>query len=497
MKKVMLLALGDDYWTPLVWDMRDKLRIAGLESIIVTDNRLGEYQVFGGRKIERDTSVYYFSDFLLNIKDNEKLFVPRRAVPLSAVFADFTRLSTYGALDHIRRVNWPELVDDLTNFFHYVIDTENISLVFHEQVSTSFSYVCYEVCRTRQVPYIGIVGARISDRFEVRETIFDESDVVCKEYNAILDNKNPVSEEEATFFKDFMSFFDEQKPSYMVNNFLNKSNVSNYINRKKAISFIRKVKYAVAERRENRLALFREGVVKASMRSLRRNLVRIYTVKKFYRQNVRISMPELLDRNFILYPVHYQPEASTSIAAQFYVNQYEVIKNISFALPPNTYMVVKEHISALGYNTSEFYDKVRVLPNVILLGPEWNTKALIRASMAVVTLTSTVGMEAILMNKPVILFGRTFYEYHPLCHKFVSWGDFDKLLIRAIKYTPVELKYLEAFLISYYRYTKSGFIDYSKNCWNIGDELVKLIRDRINFDSTCASFEHPVIHKSL
>src|SRR5690606_36008536 len=112
---------------------------------------------------------------------------------------------------------------------------------------------------------------------------------------------------------------------------------------------------------------------------------------------------------YILYPLHYHPEASTSVLAGTYLDELAVIKNISFSLPHGVKLYVKDHVSAYGYPSLEFYEKLKNLPNVRLLSPFENTKILIARSCAVITLTSTVGYEALLMGKRVFLYGRVFY----------------------------------------------------------------------------------------
>src|SRR5690606_27994280 len=114
----------------------------------------------------------------------------------------------------------------------------------------------------------------------------------------------------------------------------------------------------------------------------------------------------------LVYPLHFHPEASTSILAGHYLDEYEVIRNIAFNLPHGLKLYVKDHLSAYGYPSLNFYKKIVQLPNVILLGPEYNAKTLVKNSKGVITLSSTVGYEGLLLGKPVFLFGRAFYENH-------------------------------------------------------------------------------------
>ena len=59
----MLLALSDDYWMPFVKDMAELLDSRGIDYVIVSDSRAGEYQSFGSLNNFDETKCYYFSDF--------------------------------------------------------------------------------------------------------------------------------------------------------------------------------------------------------------------------------------------------------------------------------------------------------------------------------------------------------------------------------------------------------------------------------------------------
>ena len=51
----------------------------------------------------------------------------------------------------------------------------------------------------------------------------------------------------------------------------------------------------------------------------------------------------------------------------------------------------------------------------------FDSKDLIIKSEFIFTITGTVGWEGILLNKPVIVFGKVFYEHFPGVIKFENW----------------------------------------------------------------------------
>lgn len=145
---------------------------------------------------------------------------------------------------------------------------------------------------------------------------------------------------------------------------------------------------------------------------VRRDLTRIARAWLFRQLRYPFDVPNQIDR-YYLFPIHLQPETTTLIWAEWYVNQLESIRNISKALPTGYFLYVKEHPSAFGYNPRDFYREVQRLPNVKLISPYENSLQLVSQSVGVITLTSTMGWEAIFLRKPVFLLGNVFYGALP------------------------------------------------------------------------------------
>lgn len=91
-------------------------------------------------------------------------------------------------------------------------------------------------------------------------------------------------------------------------------------------------------------------------------------------------------------------------------NLYRILKNLVRNLPENIKVYVKEHPSS-----SRCYDYLHHLDNRIEFKNEVNTKELIEKAKLVLTINSTVGLEAIIENKPVIVLGNAFYCIDGLC----------------------------------------------------------------------------------
>jgi hypothetical protein len=129
------------------------------------------------------------------------------------------------------------------------------------------------------------------------------------------------------------------------------------------------------------------------------------------------------DLKYFVFTLQYEPENSTTIRSYPFSNQVCVIENIAKALPIGYYLVVKEHRGNQGYRKSKDYKDIWYLPNVIMVPPEYSVNALVSKSVGVITMTSRMGWEALILNKNVIALGTTFYSLLDELKKPRSWAE--------------------------------------------------------------------------
>jgi hypothetical protein len=130
----------------------------------------------------------------------------------------------------------------------------------------------------------------------------------------------------------------------------------------------------------------------------------------------------------LLFPLHYRPEASTSVQARYYDDDLETLRNIAFSLPPDASLYVKEHPAAVGIRGMSFYRRLKELPSLHLVAPDWQLRDRLEQFSAVICLTSTVGFEALQAGVPVLLLGRTFYETYPGVTRIHAWDELSQAL---------------------------------------------------------------------
>ena len=90
-------------------------------------------------------------------------------------------------------------------------------------------------------------------------------------------------------------------------------------------------------------------------------------------------------------------------------------------LPKDYVLYVKENprqfdlypqVNKSYLRNKNFYNSINKIPNTFLIDTFFDSKELILKSQAVATITGTIGIEAIKLNKPTIYFGDTWFSLH-------------------------------------------------------------------------------------
>lgn len=136
----------------------------------------------------------------------------------------------------------------------------------------------------------------------------------------------------------------------------------------------------------------------------------------------------LSGRPFAFYPLHYQPEASTLVHGSYFDDQLEVVRNLARSIPADWDLVVKEHFYMAGQRRLSFYRELRRIPNVRLIELSVPTNSLIQDAAVVTVVTSTCGLEASLIGRPVVMLGDYPWDYAPTVHKVGALADLPTLI---------------------------------------------------------------------
>lgn len=400
--------------------------------------------------------VHEFAAYWCNFQENPATVLAEYANwPLNkALLPDFERAEVFGFGTGRDSAYYQSLLAALLRFFERLLTSSRIDLVVYENVSNTFAYIAWMVSKKLGVAYCGLIASRLPGRFAIVDNPLDESHIYSGIVADIRNGRRVVPEEVRQWCTKYLAELDHTVPDYMhFNNLEQVGLVKLYAKRSK----FDRLRLAWRHRNDDPQRAFQLGnPLTLTWRMFSRALRRKLRVKACARHYSKAMAGE----RFLLYPLHFHPESSTSVNASAYLDEYEVIRNIAFNLPAGTMLYVKDHLSAFGFPPVHFYRRVAALPNVRLLPPTAPTKRLIRESAGVVTLTSTVGYEALLMNRRVFLFGSVFYEFHPNVVRIEKPADLFRLFCQHLDAPlPAADDYHSDFVAGYYLGTYAGILN--------------------------------------
>lgn len=133
---------------------------------------------------------------------------------------------------------------------------------------------------------------------------------------------------------------------------------------------------------------------------------------------------------YVYMPLHLIPESSVFVKASYYVDECNLIEQISKSLPIGWKLYVKEHQAMLGERGLEFYKKVSELHNVRVVQVNYykDPKPWIANAKGVVTITGTAAYEAALLGKKSIVFGEVPFSMIDGITQITSFDDLPKAI---------------------------------------------------------------------
>lgn len=134
-----------------------------------------------------------------------------------------------------------------------------------------------------------------------------------------------------------------------------------------------------------------------------------YIALRFLLKNFLFSKIVSNDK-FIFYPLHQPKEAQILIRAFPYYNEYDLIERISLSIPNGFYLYVKMHPKLEHeYDFYKLY-KISKLQNIKIIKTEVNSFELIKKSKLNIVINSTVWMESLLLNRPILVLGNGIFD---------------------------------------------------------------------------------------
>lgn len=405
-------------------------------------------------------NVYIFSEYFKQNFSNNKI-VPEKYKDINInklYFSDYDRINKYSGVKKFKDDYYQSLMINLINFFDEIQNENKFDFCIYESISNSFAYAAFEVLKRNGVSYCGYAGCRLKDRFELYTEEFGSVNFFKNKFENT--NVSNISLTDSFFADEYLKKYSSNitTPSYHPKKThldWNYSIFKNYLTRKKINFVIGSIIYLVKESKTAKYSFQSPNPLKEIFVGLK------FQLKKQYRLKVANKYFDKINKNekFYLYPQHFKPEASTSVLSKHFCDDIAIITNIAFNLPFGTKLYVKEHFVNFGRLPLSYYKTLKNIPNVKLISHNQNIKHLIENSEAIITHTSTVGFEALMLNKPVFVFGNVFYECHPNCRKIYDFENFHNQILDLSVNKDPDIN--RRFIVAYKNSSYEGNIYYS------------------------------------
>lgn len=141
----------------------------------------------------------------------------------------------------------------------------------------------------------------------------------------------------------------------------------------------------------------------------------IFFINYFFRSRSYDNLEDInSNTETVFYPLHFEPEATLLYCSPFYDNQFALIENLLKCMKEDQVLIVKEHPAQAGFLMQKQFRKLKKrFPNIKYLKADIKSLTVIKRANYIFTLVSTAGFEAMCLDKPVIVFGKVYFNSYP------------------------------------------------------------------------------------
>ena len=298
-----------------------------------------------------------------------------------------------------------------------------------------FDFILYNLCQLKGIPTLMFEASNVYSLSYLRQRI-DGDTILKREYQRLLREENLDSIQaspELSIFLDALKGEYQDVPLYI--RYVSKQDLyerntietlfRKFLKFNKYPQYFRKQLGILANKLEKPQSYLKEPgktPESSSITNLRfrwfrhRAHQKMHSLEKYYHE---LSTKEVsLECPYIFIALSYQPEATTSPKGDFFVNLDLMVSMISNAVPSDWLLYVKEHPSQFERTWTHrsqsarekyFYDDLVRIDNVRLIPISFSSYELLDNSLAVGTVTGTVGWQAVNRGKPALVFGNPWY----------------------------------------------------------------------------------------
>ena len=287
----------------------------------------------------------------------------------------------------------------LLTFLSEMFETNRPDFVFAPGVAGALALALGEMCHHYGVPFRCLLWTRLGARHTLTSSTIAQSPEIEATFRAALKSPEVVAESREEAHKLLVEY--QTKPSRLEKVDGESHEVLPALGLKHLAALIWR---AISNRSPELINL------PYPAEYLRWELIRRRRVKKILSDKRFIRLDEFPERDFVYFPLHVSPEASTMVLSPLLTDQLAVVEALAKSVPSDMYIVVKEHLPMLGRRPEGFYERLAAYPKVVLISPFENSiRVILRAALTCV-ITGSAAWEAMVLQKPTLCLGPALYQ---------------------------------------------------------------------------------------
>lgn len=271
-------------------------------------------------------------------------------------------------------------------------------------------YLLYLIAQKMGIRFLHLKSTKIKNYFTLSESIYENPTHIYSRYKENLRIKNdyPFQQEAENFLQASSS-----EPLQYEGN-IHKVKKSFLASTKKIISEFLGVVSRYTVRRD--MVVIGDNHVPPLLGTFLENNFRKKRREKMSRKLMasrQFNLENSQTENFVFFPMHSEPEIAISVYGRNHQNQIETIRRMAQSIPLTWKLVIKEHPRTISYRSRSYYNKILEIPNVYFANPDQHPFYLINSARAVVTISGFVGLESLVLGKPLLILGEVPYDVFP------------------------------------------------------------------------------------
>lgn len=150
----------------------------------------------------------------------------------------------------------------------------------------------------------------------------------------------------------------------------------------------------------------------------------------------RLYTPVDRSRPFVYFPLHVVDDYKIKRVIPHCYDQASLIEQVADSLPHGYDIVLKEHPMSIGRNGVKLLRRLKRIPNAQLVEPHASSHELMQQAEAVIVISSTVGLEALMYGKPVLTMGQPFYGGYGVTVDVDSFREIREKVPSVLRFEP-------------------------------------------------------------